>query len=35
MDWDKDSTDKANEIIGEFKDYIEAHKDEITALRIL
>lgn len=33
-DWDKSSADKANEIIGEFKDYIEAHKDEITALRI-
>lgn len=33
-DWDKNSVDKANEIIGEFKDYIEAHKDEITALRI-
>ena len=33
-DWDKDSTDKANEIITEFKDYIEEHKDEITALKI-
>ncbi|MBD3795580.1 MAG: DEAD/DEAH box helicase family protein [Epsilonproteobacteria bacterium] len=33
-DWDKDSTDKANEIITEFKDYIQEHKDEITALKI-
>jgi type I restriction enzyme R subunit len=33
-DWDKDSTDKANEIIIEFKEYIEEHKDEITALKI-
>lgn len=33
-DWDKDSTDKANEIITEFKAYIEEHKDEITALKI-
>lgn len=33
-DWDKDSTDKANEIITEFKEYIEEHKDEITALKI-
>jgi type I restriction enzyme R subunit len=33
-DWDKDSTDKANEIIMEFKSYIEEHKDEITALKI-
>ncbi len=33
-DWDKDSSDKANEIITEFKDYIEEHKDEITALKI-
>lgn len=33
-DWDKDSTDKANEIITEFKAYIQEHKDEITALKI-
>ncbi len=33
-DWDKDSTDKANEIIIEFQAYIEEHKDEITALKI-
>ena len=33
-DWDKDSTDKANEIITEFKAYIEEYKDEITALKI-
>lgn len=33
-DWDKDSTDKANEIITEFQAYIEKHKDEITALKI-
>lgn len=33
-DWDKDSTDKANEIITEFQAYIEEHKDEITALKI-
>jgi len=33
-DWDKDSSDKANEIITEFKAYIEEHKDEITALKI-
>lgn len=33
-DWDKDSTDKANEIITEFKEYIQEHKNEITALKI-
>lgn len=33
-DWDKDSTDKANEVIAEFQAYIEEHKDEITALKI-
>lgn len=33
-DWDKDSSNKANEIITEFKGYIEEHKDEITALKI-
>lgn len=33
-DWDKDSTDKANEIIIEFQAYIQEHKDEITALKI-
>ena len=33
-DWDKDSTDKANEIITEFQAYIQEHKDEITALKI-
>ncbi|HEY9190910.1 MAG TPA: DEAD/DEAH box helicase family protein [Sulfurovum sp.] len=33
-DWDKDSTDKANEIITKFKAYIEEHKDEIIALKI-
>ena len=33
-DWDKDSIDKANEVIAEFKTYIQEHKDEITALKI-
>lgn len=33
-DWDKDSTDKATEIITEFQAYIQEHKDEITALKI-
>ncbi|MCT7406604.1 type I restriction endonuclease subunit R [Aliarcobacter cryaerophilus] len=33
-DWDKDSTNKANEIITEFQAYIQEHKDEITALKI-
>ncbi len=33
-DWDKGSTDKVNQIITEFKAYIQEHKDEITALKI-
>lgn len=33
-DWDKDQETQANEIITEFKAYIEEHKDEITALKI-
>jgi len=32
--WDTDSTDKANEVIKEFSDYLTEHKDEITALKI-
>lgn len=33
-EWDKDSKVRTEAIIKDFKDYIEAHKDEITALRI-
>ena len=33
-DWDKDSSDRANEIVTEFEEYIKKHKDEITALKI-
>ncbi|MGD9159369.1 MAG: type I restriction-modification enzyme R subunit C-terminal domain-containing protein [Desulfobacteraceae bacterium] len=33
-EWDSYSTEKAKEIIRDFKDYIEANKDEITALSI-
>ncbi len=32
--WDEDQKTKANQIITEFKEYIEKHKDEITALKI-
>lgn len=32
--WDTDSTDKANEVIQELSDYLQEHKDEITALKI-
>jgi type I restriction enzyme R subunit len=32
--WDKDNKDKANETITAFKEWIESHKDEITALQI-
>ncbi|TLU88672.1 MAG: DEAD/DEAH box helicase [Chlorobium sp.] len=33
-EWASDSADKAGELIGEFKAYLEAHKDEIAALGI-
>ena len=33
-DWDGDREAKAKEMIAEFKEYLEAHKDEITALKI-
>ncbi len=33
-EWATESADKAKELIGEFKAYLEAHKDEITALKI-
>ncbi len=33
-DWDKSSVEKAQQIIQDFTAYIEAHKDEITALTI-
>ena len=32
--WDTESTDKANEVIQEFSEYLKEHKDEITALKI-
>ena len=32
--WDTESTDKANEVIQELSDYLQEHKDEITALKI-
>ncbi len=32
--WDKDNRDKANETVIAFKEWIESHKDEITALQI-
>ena len=32
--WDNDVADKAQAIIQDFREYLEAHKDEITALRI-
>lgn len=32
--WDKDNKDKANETISAFKEWIEAHKDEVVALQI-
>jgi len=32
--WDTESTDKAHEIIQELSDYLQEHKDEITALKI-
>ncbi len=32
--WDARSADKANELIGDFKAYLEANRDEITALQI-
>lgn len=34
MGWDKDNKEKANEIVKSFSDWIETHKDEITALQI-
>jgi len=33
-DWDSESTDKAHAVIEEFQAYMQAHKDEITALKI-
>ncbi|AKB85407.1 DEAD/DEAH box helicase family protein [Methanococcoides methylutens] len=33
-EWDKDAVVKADELISDFKAYLEANKDEITALRI-
>ena len=33
-EWATESASKATELIGEFKAYLEAHKDEITALTI-
>lgn len=33
-EWDKEGVAKADELIQDFKTYLEAHKDEITALRI-
>ncbi len=33
-EWDSFSTDKARQVVQDFGAYIEAHKDEITALRI-
>lgn len=33
-EWDKTSLDKANEIVKDFTDYLEKHKDEIKALSI-
>jgi type I restriction enzyme R subunit len=32
--WDKEAVDKAEETVTEFKEFLEQHKDEITALRI-
>lgn len=32
--WDKDNKDKANQVISDFKQWIENHKDEIIALQI-
>jgi len=33
-EWDKDSTEKARQIIKDFSEYLEKHKDEIKALSI-
>jgi len=33
-EWDKDAVVRADELINDFKAYLEANKDEITALRI-
>ncbi len=33
-EWDKTSIDKSNEIVKDFSDYLEQHKDEIKALSI-
>jgi type I restriction enzyme, R subunit len=32
--WDKDNVDKANELITEFSEWMQLHKDELTALQI-
>jgi type I restriction enzyme, R subunit len=32
--WDKDNKDKANELVRDFTQWIEEHKDELTALQI-
>ncbi|WP_200974845.1 DEAD/DEAH box helicase family protein [Echinicola sp. 20G] len=33
-EWDSFSKDKAQDVVKDFKDYIESHKEEITALRL-
>ncbi|AGB48595.1 helicase, type I site-specific restriction-modification system restriction subunit [Methanomethylovorans hollandica DSM 15978] len=33
-EWDKDAVVRADELVRDFREYLEAHKDEITALRI-
>ena len=33
-EWDAYSTDKAKEVVQDFTDYVEAHRDEITALSL-
>jgi len=33
-EWGKDAVDKAGEMVKDFSEYLKAHKDEITALRI-
>ena len=34
VEWGKDAIDKAGEMVKDFSEYLKAHKDEITALRI-
>jgi type I restriction enzyme R subunit len=33
--WDEQARDRAREVVDNFRQYIEAHRDEITALRVL